>query len=80
VGVVGKHQQGMRLFSKPISIGEDILSLSDSSIQESLQNILNATIHLGEAGRLVFDGITITSKKIRSKQVDNLCCVAVDEG
>jgi len=29
---------------------------------------------------LVFDGITITSKKNRSKQVDNLCCVAVDEG
>ncbi len=69
-----------RLFSKPLSVGGNILSLSDNSIRESIQNILSTTIHFGEMRKLTVDGISITSKPFHNKQGGaTLCLIVVDE-
>ena len=69
-----------RLFEKPVTTGENIVTLSEAATRETLQNILNATILHEETGNTVIDNIKIVSRPLRNETGDFVSCmIALDE-
>lgn len=69
-----------KLFSKPVSIGENILLISDSIVKGALQSILETTLHYGETGKVIVENIKIISRPLRNGQGDiTSCVISVDE-
>jgi hypothetical protein len=69
-----------KLFDKPVVAGQNLLILSDSSMHETLKNILNAAILQGETGGVTVNNVKIVSQPFRN-ETDNIVSyiITIDE-
>ena len=64
-----------KLFLKPVTVGENILLISDSNIKESLQGIFEAALYHGESGEITIDTVKIISRPLHNGQSDIISCM-----
>lgn len=69
-----------RLFKKPVVTGQDLLTLSDDSVHDTLKDILNTTFIQAETGSAVVGDVKIVFKPLRNDIHDVVSCLLIIDG